>query len=234
MAVKAKPTNKKSGVLEGFTYEEIPNSTVEVEIPQEVIDNSVVIDVSEVELQNAEEEKILDEAGVKPVKEEKSKKSSEITFELPKLKEPTLTYSKRRNSSRKINLMSYDVDTDSLQLDDSVRIKYKPYADIIKDYIFRGMFLQITYALRDNDALANEEFVEYLKIALPEYLGKLANVVLEAHKSIESITGSVETNLLKKDTDENDQMIEIFLELEIKFPNHTNLYVSKDRIVVPA
>ena len=80
-----KKQKKETQVLEGFTYEEIPNSTVEVEIPSEVIDNSVVIDVSEVELQNPEEEKILDEAGVEPVKEEKPKKSSEITFELPKL-----------------------------------------------------------------------------------------------------------------------------------------------------
>ena len=51
-----KEKRKDKNILEGFVYEEIPSENVE--IPQEIIDNSVVIDMKDLQTESTEQKEI--------------------------------------------------------------------------------------------------------------------------------------------------------------------------------
>lgn len=244
MAVKTKSTKEKPQILEGFTYEELPSG--EVEIPQEVLDNSVVIDVKE--LRSEAEEKILDEAGVQPLpgstkvelkiegndeepKVEK-KKSNEVQIEVPGLKEKKKTISRRRNSSRRIQLGGTSIDLDTVDLPDTITINHKLYAGLIKDYLFRAILLQLMAVLRDTADLSNEEMVDHIRENFPNIIRIVQGSILETHKMIEDIVITFST-MLDEEASEGNQSIINTIEIVIKFPEHVKTYESKDFVLIP-
>ena len=239
---------KNPKILEGFTYEELPSDGT-VDIPQEVIDNSVVIDVKDLQLNNPEEEKILDEAGVKPIQNtseieleikgetqeeprQDKKKSGKVEFELPELKEKPKTISKRRNASRRIQLGGTSLNLDTIELPESIVINYKLYSGLIKDYIFQAILLQLMAILRDTTDLTNEEMTDYIRTNFPNIIRMIQGKVLETHKMIEDIEITFQT-VLDEESDQDNQSILLTIEIVIKFPEHVKTYESKDFVIIP-
>lgn len=236
------PVKKKKdkNILEGFTYEEIPSENVE--IPKEVIDNSVIIDMKDLQTESTEPKEvqspvssivldIKEESAIEKTEEKPKKSSNTVELNLPELKEEKKVISKRRNRSRRINLGGSTIDLDKLELPESITIDYKSYAGLVQSYMYRAFLLQLMAILRDTSELTNQEMVSRLRVDVPNILRLIINKILDDHKMIEDIVISFQVIL--DEEKEEDQSIILSLETIVKFPEHVKTYETRDFITIP-
>lgn len=235
MIAKKSKSKQQENVLEGFTYEEIPSDSNTVEIPQEILDSAVIVDVKDsTEQINTEESSKI----------EKTESNSEVTFELPPIKEPdeqTILQqieekrekSVKRNRSRRVRLPEYVINLDDIELGEAVYIDFRSYATMLKNYISKGFLLKLMSILRDHAELSNEAMTDLLKTEIPNIMGSIVDAVLPAHKMVQSIEGSSQV-ALDKVKDSEEQQIQIAITTIIKFPDHVKSYESTDVIIIPA
>lgn len=132
----------------------------------------------------------------------------------------------RRNNSRKVQLTSYIVNSDDLELPDVISLDYREYAELLKKYMFKGLFLHISTVLRDNMDLSDEEITNILRNSIPEYMKSLISAVLSQHKTVETITGITEVNLIP-------DFIRVANTISFIFPDHSKIYEAQDIINIP-